>query len=81
MRSDLTLEYYKKESLGESGGNVDADTIRDLLQDILHWMSSRLKPNDYSEPTDTLLHACEDACRDFPRELTEPESDGRKCPA
>jgi hypothetical protein len=68
-RAGLTLNRYR-DCLGASGPH-DADRIRDLLQDILHWMAHQKPPNDYPAPIDTLREACDSACRDFPKEVAE----------
>jgi hypothetical protein len=73
IRAEHTLGFYKH-LLGESG-RVDAGAIRDLLQDALHWLAAQRKPNDYPEPIDTLVGACDSAIRDFPHELAEGEPD------
>jgi hypothetical protein len=44
-RAGLTLNRYR-DCLGASGPH-EADRIRDLLQDILHWMAHQKPPNDY----------------------------------
>jgi hypothetical protein len=64
IRAQRALEVYNAD-LGERGP-VDADTVRDLMHDILHWLAQQSQPNDYPNPTETLLAAAHMAIVDFP---------------
>jgi|ERR1035437_6402345 hypothetical protein len=64
IRAQRALEYYKAD-LGEHGP-IDADTVRDLMQDTLHWLTQQVPPNDYPDPAETLSVAAHMAIVDFP---------------
>jgi len=66
-RAALALECYKS-ALGEAGP-IDRDTVRDLLQDMLHWLA---REGD-RRPRATLRGACQTACNDLAAELLEIE--------
>ncbi len=66
-RAEQALSAYQR-ALGEDGPH-NVDLIRDLLQDLLHWLAQ-----EYSGPARIRLQdACRTACRDFPLELAEEE--------
>ena len=62
------LDVYRN-SKGE-GGESDTDTLRDFLQDCLHWLAQR----GFQEPETALREAVGQAVNDFPNEYTEEEN-------
>jgi len=64
LRAQRTLEYFKAD-LGKHGP-INADTIRDLMHDTLHWLAQQAAPNDYPDPAETLSAAAHTAIVDFP---------------
>jgi hypothetical protein len=64
VRAQRALEYYKTDSGGH--GPIDCNTIRDLMQDTLHWLAQQPPPNDYPDPAETLSVAAHMAIVDFP---------------
>ena len=73
-RAEGTLNAYK-DLLGE-GGPIDADTVRDLIQDIMHW---RAQDDPDGNARETVMEACRNAYNDFPSEADatrEGEADG-----
>jgi chromosomal replication initiation ATPase DnaA len=55
------------------GSVVDLDTVRDLIQDLMHWQAQR-EGVDPSTAVDSILEATATAARDFPNEFEEEES-------
>jgi len=68
LRAEKALDAYRI-AIGEDGPH-DPDRVRDLLQDLLHWLAQQ----GDDEPIDTLTEACQRACVDFPMELREDEA-------
>src|SRR5271157_6004119 len=64
-----TLDAYQL-ATGE-GGTHDADRIRDLEKDLLHWLAQ----HDYPEPTETLIEVVSSAIAGFPEGLEDGEPD------
>ena len=54
---------------------VDTDTLRDFLQDILHWLAQQ-KESDGATPEDILRFQVERAIEDFPHEFGEEGEEG-----
>jgi hypothetical protein len=67
-RAEKALDAYQT-ALGEAGPH-DSERIRDLIQDMLHWLARA----QYHDPTATLEEAVRDAVNDFPKELEEEEA-------
>lgn len=66
-RAEDALALYKQ-ALG-GAGPIDTSTLRDLLQDTLHWLAK----DGHDHPDEALSEACTTACRDFPQELKEDQ--------
>ena len=70
-RAEVALRAYNK-NLGEDA-RPDSETVRDLAQDILHWLARRGNGRYHSDPALALREAVETAIADFPKELEEEE--------
>ncbi len=70
FRAEVALDAYQA-AIGGPGSH-DAERIRDLMQDMIHWLASK-GTRRYSDPAATLMDACETAILDFLHELGDPE--------
>ena len=66
-RAQAALDAYQQAS-GEHAVH-ESERIRDLLQDLLHWLAAQ----QYTQPCETLAEAAQTACHDFPKELQEDD--------
>jgi hypothetical protein len=69
-RAGATLDAYQL-ATGE-GGTHDADRIRELEKDLLHWLAQ----HDYPEPTETLIEVVSSAIADFADGEPDPHNPG-----
>jgi len=65
QRAERALDAYQK-AAGEAAVH-DSERIRDLLQDLIHWLAQ----HDYTEPRETFREAAESAYYDLPIKLKE----------
>jgi|KBSSwiStaDraftv2_1062776.scaffolds.fasta_scaffold1315948_2 hypothetical protein len=77
-RADAAAAGLNAYSKAKGDGGPNGDTVRDMLQDIMHWMAQNAREAYIDEGVDTardeVLRLCGCAYNDFPNEAdTESE--------
>lgn len=70
-RAEAALETYAK-ALGEGHRPLDLDHVRDLMQDMIHWIAKEDEVDEDSAVA-TFNELATTAATDFPMELAESE--------